>query len=118
MTLKHFAIRSHDTPPTFQSRNPILRRAWWLVSFIALLFGCLESTPTVYAQAKVTGTVVGRVLNPATGEYVANAEVRLADSDRTAVSEQGGYYRLDCVPPGTAKFTGVYTGETAETATV
>ena len=43
--------------------------------FIAVAFAWLATA--LFAQAQGTGTIQGRVYNPATKEYVNNAEVRL-----------------------------------------
>ena len=42
------------------------------------------------AQSAATGTLSGRVFNPATGEFVRNAEVRVAGTDRLAYTGEGG----------------------------
>ena len=62
------------------------------------------------AAAEGAGSITGRVLNPATGEYVANAEVRIAGTALAAVTERDGTYRLDRVPAGTLTLTLTYTG--------
>ena len=70
---------------------------------------------TASAQSSPTGSINGRVLNPATGEYIRNAEVRIAGTQRVAVSEEGGYYRLLGAPAGEVTIVATYTGhETAE----
>jgi iron complex outermembrane recepter protein len=56
------------------------------------------------------GAISGRVFNPATGEYVRNAEVRLQGSDRLVYSGDGGVFRLDNVPAGEATVGVTYTG--------
>jgi len=42
------------------------------------------------AQSAATGTLSGRVFNPATGEFVRNAEVRVAGTDRLTYTGKGG----------------------------
>src|SRR5688500_7392459 len=69
----------------------------------------LESAPQKNSRAP-TGTIVGRVFNPATGEYVRNAEVRLQGSDRLVATESDGSFRFDHVRPGVATVTVAYTG--------
>lgn len=44
--------------------------------------------------AQATGTISGRVYNPATGEYIRNAEVRIQGTQISATTEDGGYYTL------------------------
>lgn len=56
------------------------------------------------------GTVTGRVLNEATGQYLRNAEIKVVGTDLTAVSSDGGVYRLLNVPPGEVAVSAAYTG--------
>jgi TonB-dependent receptor len=70
------------------------------------------------AQPSTTGTLTGRVFNPATGEHVHNAEVRLEATGALATTEYDGTYRLDGVPPGTATVVVSYSGYPSVHATV
>jgi len=70
------------------------------------------------AAAEAAGTIAGRVLNPATGEYVANAEVRVAGTTLLALSEPDGSYRIDRVPAGPRTLTLSYTGAAQQAAAV
>ena len=70
------------------------------------------------AQAPATGLVVGRIFNPATGEYVRNAEIRIEGSERVAYSEEGGAYQLDNVPAGSAALQVLFSGYRTARATV
>ncbi|MBI5694025.1 MAG: TonB-dependent receptor [Verrucomicrobia bacterium] len=72
----------------------------------------------VAADPAATGTVTGRVLNPATGAYLASAEVRLVGTDLLTVTEPDGFYRITQVPPGAHTVRASYTGLKAATATV
>src|SRR5688572_32486861 len=47
-----------------------------------------------------TGTVVGRIFNPATGEYVRNAEVRVQGTSLLVYSDADGTYRISNLPSG------------------
>ena len=62
------------------------------------------------------GAIVGRVFNPATQEYVRNAEVRLQGTDRLVTTESDGSFSLTNVPAGPATLSVSYTGY--NTATV
>jgi TonB-dependent receptor len=55
---------------------------------------------SVGAQTAAPGTIAGRIFNPATGEYVRNAQIRLDGRDETIVSGDGGAYAITNVPPG------------------
>src|SRR5256885_201103 len=68
----------------------------------------------VFAQG--TGAITGRVFNPATGEYIRNAEVRIEGTQQVARSEGSGYYRLDNAPAGEVTVTATYTGHESATA--
>ena len=46
---------------------------------------------STFAAAADTGTITGRVLNPATGEYVRNAEVTARNGALIAVTDENGY---------------------------
>ncbi|MGH7957699.1 MAG: carboxypeptidase regulatory-like domain-containing protein, partial [Opitutaceae bacterium] len=71
-----------------------------------------------FAQNAATGVVTGRILNPATGEFVRHAQVRIEGASQTAVSEDGGVYRLSGIPPGDVSLVVTYTGYHPSTATV
>lgn len=65
-----------------------------------------------------TGVIAGRILNPATGEYVRNARVEIKATGQMTTSGDGGEYRLLAVPAGTATVSVAYTGHRAEPAVV
>ena len=60
--------------------------------------------------------IIGRVFNPATGEYIRNAEVRIEGTQQVAISEEGGYYRLTNSPLGEVTVVATYTGHESATA--
>ncbi|WP_202843393.1 TonB-dependent receptor [Luteimonas saliphila] len=79
-------------------------------------------------RAVGTGSILGRVLDPATGEYLRNARVKI-DGRQVATSGERGEFRIMGVPAGiqllTVEFTGfgtvqqrvqVRAGETSEPA--
>ncbi len=68
------------------------------------------------ALAQATGTVTGRVYNPATGEYIRNAEVRVAGTHLSVLTEEGGYYTLNNAPAGPVTVEVNYTGFEAASA--
>jgi iron complex outermembrane receptor protein len=78
-----------------------------LALFAVMTFcGCVS---TAFAQT-AGGVVTGQILNTDTGEYVRNATVRVEGSNVSAISEDGGYYRLANVPAGEARIVVTYTG--------
>ncbi len=70
------------------------------------------------AQNSATGVITGRIFNPATGEYVRNAQVSIEGTTRSVASEGGGTYLLPDVPPGPVNVRVTYTGYTTATAAV
>ncbi|MFM9029817.1 MAG: carboxypeptidase regulatory-like domain-containing protein, partial [Opitutaceae bacterium] len=75
-----------------------------------LLFAGMLSTALAPAQESATGSVTGRVLNPATREFVRDAEIRVEGTALLASAEAGGYYRLPRVPAGPVKLTVSFAG--------
>src|SRR4051812_14272104 len=69
------------------------------------------------AQSSAPGTVTGRIFNPATQQYVRNAEIRVAGTDLVAYSGDDGTYTLANVP-AEATLTVTYTGYDTATARV
>ncbi|MBI5690145.1 MAG: TonB-dependent receptor [Verrucomicrobia bacterium] len=88
-----------------------------LLSFAAACTALLAPA-LLPAQTPATGTITGRIINPATGEYVRNAEVSIRGTDLTAISEDDGTYRLAGVPAGDAALQVNYTGSTPVSVTV
>lgn len=60
-----------------------------------------------------TGSISGHVIDPATGEYLRNAIVRL-NGRRVATSGSGGAYRIDGVPAGVVQVSVDFTGYEGE----
>jgi TonB-dependent receptor len=67
------------------------------------------STPLA-AQGVATGTVTGRIFNPATSEYIRNVEVRVAGTDLAVQTEGNGFYQLLNVPAGEVTLNITYPG--------
>ena len=87
-------------------QNPLLH---WQ-KFLAL--ACCWLAVALAARAQTTGSIQGRVYNPATKDYVNNAEVRLDGTNRVTYSESDGSFRFDNVPAGPASVTVLFTGYT------
>jgi iron complex outermembrane recepter protein len=86
-------------------------------TFLTLICGWLLAALTLHAQTG-TGTIQGRVYNPATQQYVRNAEVRLEGTNQVVATESDGSFTLNNVPAGSARITISYTGYTTATETV
>lgn len=101
--------------------TPHPRASRALVSIIAVVLGALTGSLGHAAESPGSanlGTVVGRVFNPATGEYVRNAEVSVRGGSEATVSAEDGTYRLTRVPAGEAVITVTYTGYPPAISTV
>ena len=84
-----------------------LRPLWLVVRvFLTALFIASISS----AQTAATGVVSGRVYNPATGQYVRNAEVRLQGSSRVVTTAGDGSFTIPNVPAGPANIQVSYIG--------
>ncbi len=57
-----------------------------------------------------SGTVVGRVKNAATGQYLNNARVSVGGLDASVYTDAFGHFHLVGVPPGPASLEVFYTG--------
>lgn len=58
-------------------------------------------------------TVSGQIIDPATGQYLRNAQVRVVTASgetRTAIAGERGDFRLSDLPPGEAEVTVSFTG--------
>ena len=77
---------------------------------VALALGWLVSLVSLSAQTAGTGTVQGRIYNPANQEYVRNAEVRLEGTPQVAYTENDGTFQFRNVAAGEATISVTYTG--------
>jgi len=68
------------------------------------------------AQTVAPGRVTGRVFNPATGEFVRNAEIAVEGTNIVAFSGEDGSYALPNVPAGDITVSVTYTGYDRATA--
>ncbi|MBI5688779.1 MAG: TonB-dependent receptor [Verrucomicrobia bacterium] len=76
---------------------------------VGLFFG-LTFSGLAPAQAPATGTIQGRVYNPATRDYVRDAQVSLDGTNQVTYSEGDGSFSFTGVPAGPASITVTYTG--------
>jgi iron complex outermembrane recepter protein len=86
--------------------NKTRLRPWPIL--LPLVFGWL--LPFAFAQAPSTGTIQGRVYNPATEQYVRNAEVQIEGTSQQFATESDGAFEFRNVPAGTVTVTVTYTG--------
>jgi iron complex outermembrane receptor protein len=72
------------------------------------LAACVSLALPAFAQ--VTGTIQGRILSPATGEYLRNVEVVVTGTNLAAYTTEAGFYSLANVPAGEVQLSASYTG--------
>ena len=85
---------------------------------IGLAMSLLSHPVARSAETPSTGTIEGRVLNPANGEYVERARLTVEGAAAEAFSDTAGFYRLTDVPAGTARVKAFFTGLAGQTSTV
>jgi iron complex outermembrane receptor protein len=92
-------------PPRMKRKNLFTTIGTWLGLVLS------SGTPVHSADGSpATGTVTGRVYNPARGEYVRSAEVRIAGTNQVAYTENDGSFQFSPVPAGPVSLTVTYTG--------
>jgi len=74
-----------------------LLRICFLTTLVALAPGWAR------AQAAATGIIEGRVINPATGDYLETARITLEGTGLEAFTDSAGQYRLVNAPAGSAR---------------
>jgi len=70
------------------------------------------------ASSQATGTITGRVLNIATGQYLNNARVTVRGTSQTVFTDRDGSYRLASVPSGGVTLEVFFTDLDLQTVTV
>jgi iron complex outermembrane recepter protein len=76
------------------------------------------SAAVTFGQSVSHGTISGRIFNPATQQYVRNAEIRVTGTDLVAYSGDDGSYVLTNVPGPEVGLTVTYTGYDVASARV
>ncbi|MSU24994.1 MAG: hypothetical protein EXS32_14395 [Opitutus sp.] len=87
-----------------------------LIGWLALAVAPLPAAES--ADARSTGTIEGRVSNPAAGENLERARVTIEGTALETFTDADGYYRITNVPAGTAQVTAFYTGLLRQTGRV
>jgi iron complex outermembrane receptor protein len=84
-----------------------------LLPLLALLFGV-----TAVGQSAGTGTIIGRIFNPTTQQYVRNAEIQVEGTNLVTYSAEDGSFVLTNVPAGQQTLSVMYTGYNRESSSV
>ena len=79
--------------------------------FLLTLLVCgLGLLPVAAAEAQTGGTVTGTVTDTRTGTALPGAQVRLGDTELTAITGSRGFYRITDVPAGSYRIEASYLG--------
>ena len=84
---------------------------------LALVYFSLGCFSVVSAQS-ATGTIEGRISNPATGAIIPGVQVTLEGTTRETFTDADGNYRLTQVPVGTVQLKAFLTGFPSARATL
>lgn len=95
--------------------NPLLVLGAWLGLFLPAAHAADGPAGSAPLGA---GVIAGQVISPATGEFLANAQVRVQGTDVSAVTSIDGRYRIANVPAGAVTVVATYTGFRPAVATV
>jgi TonB-dependent receptor len=84
-----------------------------------LAFAVFWIVPGLMLRAQpVTGSIEGRILNPATGAILEGARVTIEGTTTQTFTDADGYYRLTNVPSGAVRLRAFFTGFPPATANV
>ena len=78
----------------------------------------LTLTVAGHAQSASTGTITGRVMNVSNGAYLPKAQIRVAGTTLSTLTNDFGEYTLRNVPAGKAVVRAEFTGLESQAATV
>ena len=88
------------------------------IACFLITVACLLSGVALPAQSVGSGVIAGRIFNPATGQYLRNAEIRVVATGQAVTSGNEGDFRISPVAAGQAKLVVTYTGYRTATAIV
>jgi len=103
-------------PPLPDMHYPHRPGQTWPCLAFATLFALVATSVDLTAQTTAAGRIAGRIFNPATQEYVRNAEVTVTGTGAVAYSADDGSYVLTGVPAGPVTLAVTYTGYETATA--
>ena len=86
--------------------------------FCSVAVAIFVATAAPAQEAAGSAVIEGRVLNPVTGDYLNNARVIVAGTNREVFTDSSGAYRLTGVPVGTVTLRVFYTEMDPQEATV
>ena len=87
------------------------------IAHVCLLVLVCLSDPA-HGQGLASGTIEGRVYNPATGAILEGVRLKVEGTSIETSTDADGSYRLQPVPAGSAKVSAFFTGTGLQTQTV
>ncbi|OAM89019.1 hypothetical protein AW736_15080 [Termitidicoccus mucosus] len=99
-------------------RRSAARRHTILLALAFFLSVSQPFSPSVFSQQTGSGSITGRILNQATGQYLGSALVTIEGTSIETTTDSTGSYRLVNVPAGAARVTASYAGLDKKTQTV
>jgi TonB-dependent receptor len=110
----HHPPRNSTAPVNSRTRCGFsLQPGLWLAAFLLFVF-----SPFVAHAQQATGDITGRVMNQATGKYLANAVVSVDGTSLRALTDDLGVYRIPNVAPGSHTVRAAYTDLDSAASTV
>lgn len=98
--------------------TPVPARFSRFVRSCFVTLGCVLFAAVLSAQAPATGSIEGRVYDPARSNYLERARVTLEGTSHETFTDETGQYRFTDVPAGTARVKIFFTGLAPQTASV
>lgn len=125
-TAEFFAVFQHphcaSTPVTMNLSLPSpqagINRSWHAIRSILTQFVLCTCVAAFAAGTTETGSLTGRVLEAASGNYLQGAEVVMEGSALRITTERDGSFSFNNVPVGSHTITATYPGLDAQSAAV
>lgn len=88
------SITPHEPPPPTKSHDPRTNRPRTRIACFLITVACLLSGVALTAQSVGSGVITGRIFNPATGQYLRNAEIRVVATGQAVTSGNEGDFEF------------------------
>src|SRR5687768_1522118 len=100
----------HDDSDDSGMAHPTM--PWLMLPLRSVLFAFTASLSAFAAEPvspRPTGTIEGRAINAASGNYVEGVRITIETTSLEAFTDADGFYRLPEVPAGAVRLRGFYT---------
>lgn len=85
---------------------------------LSLALGAALHAQDPRPSGQSTGTIAGRVVNAASGDYLEKVQLTIEGTALETFTDLDGFYRFDSVPAGTVRLRAFYTGQEPQTEVV